>query len=193
MYERFTDRARKSMQVANQEAVRFNQEYIGTEHILFALMKEECSATALLKDVGVDYRRVAIEVEKLAQAGPDMIVMGKLPQTPQAKKVIEYAIEEAWALHQDWVGTEHLLLGLLREEGGLAGQILMNSDVNIKETRKAVQVIHQSECADNERISLQEKREGWEQRKRFKRIKTILLQQSDLNTELLMLLAEMEK
>ena len=96
MFERFTDRARKVMELANQEAQRFNHEYVGTEHILLGLVKEGSGVAAnVLKNLDVDLRKIRVEVEKLVQTGPDMVTMGKLPQTPRAKKVIEYAIEEA--------------------------------------------------------------------------------------------------
>src|SRR5256886_1466465 len=112
VYERFTDRARKVMQLANQEAWRFSHEYIGTEHILLGLVKEGSGVGAnVLKNLEVDLRKVRLEVEKLVKSGPDMVTMGKLPQTPRAKKVIEYAIEEARNLNHNYVGTEHLLLG----------------------------------------------------------------------------------
>ena len=91
MYERFTDRARKVMQLANQEAQRFNHEYIGTEHILLGLVKEGSGVAAnVLKNLDIDLRKIRLEVEKIVQSGPDMVTMGKLPQTPRAKKVIEY-------------------------------------------------------------------------------------------------------
>src|SRR6478736_1488654 len=125
MFERFTDRARKVMALANQEAQRFNHEYIGTEHILLGLVKEGSGVGAnVLKNLDVDLRKVRLEVEKLVKSGPDMVTMGKLPQTPRAKKVIEYAIEEARNLNHNYVGTEHLLLGLLREHDGVAAEVL---------------------------------------------------------------------
>ena len=96
MYERFTDRARKVMQLANQEAQRFNHEYVGTEHVLLGLIKEGSGVAAtVLRNMDVDLRKIRNEIEKIVQAGPEMVTMGKLPQTPRAKKVIEYAIEEA--------------------------------------------------------------------------------------------------
>jgi len=96
MYERFTDRARKVMQLANQEAQRFNHEYIGTEHILLGLVKEGSGVAAnVLKNLDIDLRKIRLEVEKLVQSGPEMVTIGKLPQTPRAKKVIEYSMEEA--------------------------------------------------------------------------------------------------
>ena len=123
MYERFTDRARKVMQLANQEAQRFNHEYIGTEHILLGLVKEGSGVAAnVLKNLDIDLRKIRLEVEKIVQSGPDMVTMGKLPQTPRAKKVIEYSIEEARNLNHNYVGTEHLLLGLLREQEGVAAE-----------------------------------------------------------------------
>src|SRR6187200_897899 len=139
MYERFTDRARKVMQLANQEAQRFNHEYIGTEHILLGLVKEGTGVAAnVLKNLDIDLRKIRLEVEKIVQTGPDMVTMGKLPQTPRAKKVIEYAIEEARNLGQNVVGTEHLLLGLLREQEGVAAQVLMNLNLKLEEVREEV-------------------------------------------------------
>jgi ATP-dependent Clp protease ATP-binding subunit ClpC len=139
MFERFTERARKVMALANQEAQRFNHEYIGTEHILLGLVKEGSGVGAnVLKNLGVDLAKVRMEVEKLVKAGPDMVTMGKLPQTPRAKKVIEYAIEEARNLNHNYVGTEHLLLGLLREHDGMAAQVLMNLGLKLDEVREEV-------------------------------------------------------
>jgi ATP-dependent Clp protease ATP-binding subunit ClpC len=139
MYERFTDRARKVMQLANQEAQRFNHEYIGTEHILLGLVKEGSGVAAnVLKNLDIDLRRIRLEVEKIVQAGPDMVTMGKLPQTPRAKKVIEYSIEEARNLNHNYVGTEHLLLGLLREQEGVAAQVLINLGLKLEDVREEV-------------------------------------------------------
>ena len=139
MYERFTDRARKVMQLANQEAQRFNHEYIGTEHILLGLVKEGSGVAAnVLKNLDVDLRKIRLEVEKIVQSGPDMVTMGKLPQTPRAKKVIEYAMEEARNLNHNYVGTEHLLLGLIREQEGVAAQVLMNLGLKLEDVREEV-------------------------------------------------------
>ncbi len=139
MFERFTDRARKVMALANQEAQRFNHEYIGTEHILLGLVKEGSGVGAnVLKNLDVDLRKVRLEVEKLVKAGPEVVMMGKLPQTPRAKKVIECAIEEARSLNHNYVGTEHLLLGLLREHDGVAAQVLMNLGLKLDEVREEV-------------------------------------------------------
>ena len=139
MFERFTDRARKVMALANQEAQRFNHDYIGTEHILLGLVKEGSGVGAnVLKNLGVDLRKVRLEVEKLVKSGPEMVTMGKLPQTPRAKRVIEYAIEEARNLNHNYVGTEHLLLGLLREQDGVAAQVLMNLGLKLEDVREEV-------------------------------------------------------
>src|SRR5438270_2099885 len=141
MYERFTDRARKVMQLANQEAQRFNHEYIGTEHVLLGLVKEGSGVAAnVLKNLDIDLRKIRLEVEKIVQHGPggEQVVMGRLPHTPRAKKVIEYSIEEARNLNHNYVGTEHLLLGLLREQEGVAAQVLMNLGLKLEDVREEV-------------------------------------------------------
>ena len=139
MYERFTDRARKVMQLANQEAQRFNHEYIGTEHILLGLVKEGSGVAAnVLKNLDIDLRKIRLEVEKIVQSGSDMVTMGKLPQTPRAKKVIEFSIEEARGLNHNYVGTEHILLGLVREAEGVASQVLMNLGLGLEGIREEV-------------------------------------------------------
>ena len=141
MYERFTDRARKVMQFANQEAQRFQHEYIGTEHMLLGLIKEGSGVAAnVLKNLDIDLRKVRLEVEKIVQTGPgiDQVPMDRLPHTPRAKKVIEYAVEEARGLSHNYVGTEHLLLGLLREEEGVAAQVLMNLGLKLSDVREEV-------------------------------------------------------
>src|SRR5437588_2835293 len=139
MFERFTDRARKVMALANQEAQRFQHEYIGIEHIQVGLVKEGSGVGAnVLKNLDVDLRKVRLEVEKLVKSGPDMVTMGKLPQPPRAKKVIEYAIEEARNLNHNYVGTAHLLLGLLREPDGVAAQVLMNLGLKLEDVREEV-------------------------------------------------------
>lgn len=135
MYERFTDRARKVMQLSNQEAQRFNHEYIDTEHILLGIVKEGTGLGAIvLKNFDVDLRKIRLEVEKLIVPGPDMVRMGKLPQTPRAKKAIEYAMEESSFLSHSYVGTEHLLLGLIDEEEGIAACVLKSLGVGYTKT-----------------------------------------------------------
>lgn len=139
MYERFTDLARKVMQLANQEAQRFNHEYIGTEHILLGLVKEGTGVAAnVLKNRSIDLGRIRLEVEKIAQAGPDMVQMGKLPQTPAAKKVIEFAIEEARNFNDIYVGSEHILLGIIREDEGIGALVLKNLNLTLQGLREDI-------------------------------------------------------
>jgi ATP-dependent Clp protease ATP-binding subunit ClpC len=139
MFERFTDRARKVMALANQEAQRFNHDCIGTEHILLGLVKEGSGVGAqVLKNLDVDIKKLRLEIEKMVKSGPDMVTMGKLPQTPRAKKVIEFAIEEARSLNHNYVGTEHILLGLLRESDGIAAQVLMGMGLKLEDIRQEV-------------------------------------------------------
>jgi ATP-dependent Clp protease ATP-binding subunit ClpA len=140
MYERFTDRARKVLQLANQEAQRFNHEYIGTEHILLGLFEQGAGVAAnVLQNLDIDLCKTRLEIEKIVQAGPGLGPWpGKLPQTPRAKKVIEYAIEEARHFQHNYVGTEHLLLGLLREQEGVAAQILIYLGLKLEDVREEV-------------------------------------------------------
>ena len=138
-YERFTDRARKVLQLANQEAQRFNHEYVGTEHLLLGLIKEGSGVAAnVLKNLDIDLRKIRHEVEKVVRSGPDTVTMGRLPQTPRSKKVLEYAMEEARNLNHGYVGTEHILLGLLREQEGVAAQVLMNLGLQLEKVRHEV-------------------------------------------------------
>ena len=139
MFERLTDRARKVMALANEETQRRGHEYIGTEHILLALVTEGSGVGAqILKNMDIDLRKVRLEVEKLVTSGPETGTMGKLPQTPRAKKVIEFAIEEARQLDHNFVGTEHLLLGMLREHDGVAAQVLRNLGLKLEGARSEV-------------------------------------------------------
>jgi ATP-dependent Clp protease ATP-binding subunit ClpA len=139
MYERFTDRARKVLQLANQEATRCRHQYIGTEHLLLGLVKEGSGVAAnVLKNLDVELSKVRREVEQIILPGATDTLSGKLPQTPRVKKVIEWAIEEARGLNHNYVGTEHLLLGLLREHDGVAAQVLMNLGLNLKDVREEV-------------------------------------------------------
>lgn len=139
MYERFTDRARLVMQFANQEAQRFGHEYIGPEHILLGLVKEGSGiASHVLREFGVDLQKIRVEVEKQLTFHPDVVSMGKLPQTPRAKKVIEYAIDESRGLNHNYVGTEHILLGVLREQDGIAARVLVSLGLDLKSVRAGV-------------------------------------------------------
>ncbi len=140
MYERFTNIARKVMRLANRESQRFNHEYIGTEHILLGLILVPGVATDVLRKLDIELRRIRLDVETLVQRGPYMVTMGQLPMTPAAKRVVEFAQEESWKLKHKQVDTEHILLGLLRAEGGVARQILMNSGLRMDEARKEIEL-----------------------------------------------------
>jgi ATP-dependent Clp protease ATP-binding subunit ClpC len=139
MFNRFTERARKVILLAKEEAKRFNHDYIGTEHILLGLIREgEGVAAAVLASVGLDPEKIRFEVEKLVEPGPSTVVSGDIPFTPKAKKVIELAMDEARALNHNYIGTEHLLLGLLREGEGVAAQVLMNLGMDLEKVRMEV-------------------------------------------------------
>ena len=139
MFNKFTERARKVILLAKQEAKRFNHDYIGTEHILLGLLREgEGVAAAVLQSLGMNLNNIRLEVEKLVQIGPATIVTGDLPFTPKAKKVMELAMEEARTLGHNYIGTEHLLLGLIREGEGVASQVFMNMGLDLEKVREEV-------------------------------------------------------
>jgi ATP-dependent Clp protease ATP-binding subunit ClpC len=125
--------------LAKEEAKRFNHDYIGTEHILLGLIREgEGVAAAVLQKLGLSPEKIRLEVEKLVQSGPSTMVSGDIPFTPKAKKVIELAMEEARSLGHNYIGTEHLLLGLIREGEGVASQVLMNLGLDLNRVRSEV-------------------------------------------------------
>ena len=140
MYERFTDRARKVMQLANQEAQRFNHEYIGTEHMLAGLLLDRTSVAAMvLEGLHVDIDDLRQRIDGLVQPGkPSRSTPKELPYTSRAKKVLELAIAEARALGQPPTGSEHLLAGLLLEDKGLAAQLLTYVGVTIEPLRAEI-------------------------------------------------------
>ena len=139
MFDRFTDRARKVMGLARQEAQRFNHDYIGTEHMLLGLVQEGSGvAAAVLKNLDVDPKKIRHEVEKLVSSGTTMVQVGQLPFTPRAKNVLELSLEEATNLGHTYIGTEHLLLGLIRESEGIAAQVLRNLKVKLDDVREEV-------------------------------------------------------
>jgi carbon storage regulator CsrA len=136
-YERFSAGARKVMEVANDEARRFNLEYVGTEHVLLGLLQETAGVAArVLSDLGIDLSRARGEVEKIIQPGPQPVAAGQLPPTPRVRKVVEFANAEAHELAQNLVETEHLLLGLLREEECVAAQVLANLGISFLVVRR---------------------------------------------------------
>ncbi|MBN2119948.1 MAG: ATP-dependent Clp protease ATP-binding subunit [Candidatus Omnitrophica bacterium] len=139
MFNKFTERARKVLLLAKEQARRFNHDYIGTEHMLLALVSEqEGVAAAVLQNLGTDLSTVKQEIEKLLRPGGQTQVLGELPFTPRAKKVLELAAEEARSMGHNYIGTEHLLLGLLREQEGIASQVLLGLGLDINSVRRAV-------------------------------------------------------
>ena len=139
MFNRFTERARKVIILAKEEARRFNHDYIGTEHILLGLIREgEGVAAAVLQKLGVSLENIRLEIEKLVQPGPTTQIIGDIPFTPRAKKALELAAEEARSLGHNYIGTEHLLLGLIREGEGIASQVLLNLGMDLNSVRNEV-------------------------------------------------------
>jgi ATP-dependent Clp protease ATP-binding subunit ClpC len=134
----FTDRVRKVLQMAREEAARLHHEYVGTEHILLGLIREgEGVAAAVLTNLNVDLEEIQQKIEETVKKGKAPAAAGPpdLPYTSRAKKVLELAMAEARELNHSYVGTEHLLLGLLREEKGIAAQVLTDAGVNLEQAR----------------------------------------------------------
>lgn len=139
MFDKFTNRAKQVIKLAKREAQRLNHNYLGTEHVLLGLLKlGQGVAVNVLRNLNIDFDTVRNEVEKLVGYGPEIQVYGDPALTGKVKKVFEYANEEAANLNHNYVGTEHLLLGLLRQTDGVAAQVLENLNVNLKEVRKEV-------------------------------------------------------
>src|SRR5262245_27265767 len=161
MFDRFTDRAKKVMSFARQEAMKFNHEYIGTEHILLGLVQEGSGVAAnVLKNMNIDLEKIRHEVEKIVKTGPSMVTMGQLPFTPRAKKVLELSMEEASQLSHNYIGTEHLLLGLIKENEGIAAQVLMNLGVKLEEVREEVLEFLGASDNNNEEESEPQEQQG---------------------------------
>ena len=145
-FEKFSERARKVLSLAQEEAQRFNHNYIGTEHLLLGLVREgEGVAAKVLSNLGVELNKVRSAVEFIIGRG-DRIVLGEIGLTPRAKKVIELAVDEARRLNQHYIGTEHLLLGLVREGEGIAAGVLESLGVNLEKVRtQTIQVLKTSD------------------------------------------------
>ncbi|MBI3880628.1 MAG: ATP-dependent Clp protease ATP-binding subunit [Verrucomicrobia bacterium] len=135
----FTPRAQQVLALARKEADRFNHNFVGTEHLLLGLIKlGQGVAVNVLQKLGLDLETVRMEVEKQVGTGPDQKMIGNIPYTPRVKKVLALAQKEAKALNHTYVGTEHILLGLLREGDGVAARVLKNLDVDIEQTRQEI-------------------------------------------------------
>src|SRR5205809_5431266 len=136
----FTPRAQQVLQLARKEADRFNHNYVGTEHLLLGLIKlGQGVAVNVLQKMGLDLETVRMEVEKQVGSGPETKMVGNIPYTPRVKKVLALAGKEAKALNHSYVGTEHILLGLLREGEGVAARVLKSLEVDINRTREEIQ------------------------------------------------------
>ncbi|MEX2530286.1 MAG: ATP-dependent Clp protease ATP-binding subunit [Gemmatimonadota bacterium] len=132
----FTDRVRKVLAMARDEAIRLQHDYVGTEHILLGLIREgEGVAAAVLTNLSADLDQIHDQIEESVKKGKATIALGELPYTSRAKKVLEFAMAEARELNHSYVGTEHLLLGLLREEKGIAAQVLNSLGITLEEAR----------------------------------------------------------
>jgi ATP-dependent Clp protease ATP-binding subunit ClpC len=137
MFKRFTERARKVIILAREEAEKYNNEYLGTEHILLGIIKDGGGiAIAVLQKLGVDLKQLKLEVERNLPTGSSTMVTGDIPFTPRAKKVLELGVDEARLMGHNYIGTEHLLLGLLKENEGIAAKILARFGVKLVETRE---------------------------------------------------------
>ena len=147
-FDKFTDRARKVLTLAQDEAQRFNHNYIGTEHLLLGLVREgEGVAARVLENMNVELAKVRTAVEFIIGRG-DRPVVGEVGLTPRAKRVIELAIDEARRLGHNYIGTEHLLLGLVREGEGIAAGVLESLGVNLDKVRhEVIRVLSQSSSA----------------------------------------------
>jgi len=140
MFERFTERARKVIILAREEAIRLGHNFVGTEHLLLGLVREgDGLAVAIFKKLNVNLATLKSEVEKIVSVGSDVSPAGEIPFTPQAKKVLEYAISEARSLGHNYIGTEHLLLGLIREGEGIASLVLRDVGVTIPAAKAQAQ------------------------------------------------------
>jgi len=137
MFDRFTERARKVIALAREEAGRLGHDYIGTEHLLLGLIREGGGvAAAVLENLNVDLERVRLEVEKLVVMGGGTLTLGEVPFTPRAKKVLELSVEETQNLGHNYIGTEHLLLGLIREGEGVAAKVMEGLGVKLEKARE---------------------------------------------------------
>ncbi|GAB4419761.1 MAG: ATP-dependent Clp protease ATP-binding subunit [Thermodesulfovibrionales bacterium] len=137
MFEKFTDRGRKIIIYAREEAEKRQNDYLGTEHLLLALLREEDSLPiAILRKMGLSIEDLYMEIERNLPSGTNIMTFGDIPFTPRAKKVLELAVEEARLLGHNYIGSEHLLLGLIREEEGIAGKILRNFGANLLGARQ---------------------------------------------------------
>src|ERR1039457_6465039 len=154
MFERFTDRARRVVVLAQEEARMLKHDYIGTEHILLGLIHEgEGVAAQALESLGISQEAVRQQVKEIIGQG-QQAPSGHIPFTPRAKKVLELSLREALQLGHDYIGTEHILLGLIREGEGVAARVLANLGADLNLVRQqVVQLLHSHQMEGQERLS----------------------------------------
>ncbi len=139
MFKRFTERARRVIILAREEAERHHHEYLGTEHILLGMLKDGGGiAITVLQKAGLSIDQIRLEVERHLPCNANSLIVGEIPFTPKAKKVLEYAVEEARLMGHNYIGTEHLLLGLLKEKEGIAAKVLNTLGIRLVETREKI-------------------------------------------------------
>jgi ATP-dependent Clp protease ATP-binding subunit ClpC len=139
MFKRFTERARRVIILAREEAERHHHEYLGTEHILLGMLKDGGGiAITVLQKAGLGLDQIRLEIERHLPRNANSLIVGEIPFTPKAKKVLEYAVEEARLMGHNYIGTEHLLLGLLKEKEGIAAKVLNGLGVRLVETREKI-------------------------------------------------------
>lgn len=138
MAKRFTENAQKVILIAQEEAKRLNHDYVGTEHVLLGLTALEGTVSnKILVSLGITFRKVRLEIEKMVGIGDAVMLLGEIPFTPRAKKVLEFAVEESQSLGTEHIGTEHILLGLVREEEGMASTVFQNLNVTLNTVRES--------------------------------------------------------
>jgi hypothetical protein len=162
-FDKFTEQARKVLSLAQEEAQRFNHNYIGTEHLLLGLIREgDSTAVKVLSNLGAEPDKVRSAVEFIIGRG-DRIVLGDIGLTPRSKKVMELAVDEARRLNHHYVGTEHLLLGLVREGEGIAGGVLESLGVNLEKVRtQTIQVLNRGSSSHAVRDTTRPLPNTWE-------------------------------
>src|SRR2546425_1106411 len=139
MFKRFTERARRVIILAREEAERHHHEYLGTEHILLGMLKDGGGiAITVLQKAGLSIDQIRMEVERHLPRNANALIVGEIPFTPKAKKVLEYGVEEARLMGHNYIGTEHLLLGLLKEKEGIAAKVLNALGIRLVETREKI-------------------------------------------------------
>lgn len=139
MFERSTERARRILAIAQEEAKNLNHDYLGTEHILLGLIREgEGVAAEVLRNMGIKFKTIRLEIENEAPPGGALAILGNVPFTPNSKKVLELAVEEARNMGHNYIGTEHLLLGLIKKEESIGAKILAKFGVTLEKAKEEI-------------------------------------------------------